>query len=148
MHKIIEDGVSSVEMILFEKSGKVNVKFDASNSEIAADKLHFTNSIVNLISNAIKYSTEVPEIEITTKNVDDKILIKVRDNGIGIAQKYQKYIFDKYYRVPTGDIHNTKGFGIGLAYVKRVITAHNGNIEVESELNKGTTFKIWLPLFT
>jgi len=147
INEIIEDAISTVEMILFEKGGKIDVKFDASNSEIIVDKLHFTNVIVNLLSNAIKYSKELPAIEITTKNIDDKILIEVKDNGIGVALKYHKYVFDKYYRVPTGDIHNTKGFGIGLAYVKRVVEAHDGNVEIESELNIGTIIKIWLPLF-
>ncbi len=147
INDIIEDGISGVEMILFEKGGKIDVRFDAQHSYVIADKLHLTNIVVNLISNAIKYSKELPIIEITTKNIDDKILIEVKDNGIGIALKYQKYIFEKYYRVPTGDIHNTKGFGIGLAYVKKVIEAHDGKVEVESELYKGTVFKIWLPLF-
>jgi len=147
INNIIEDGISTVEMILFEKGGKIDVKFETSNSEIIADKLHFTNVIVNLLSNAIKYSNESPAIEITTKNIDNKILVEVKDNGIGVALKYQKYVFDKYYRVPTGDVHNTKGFGIGLAYVKRVVEAHDGNVEIESELNIGTTIKIWLPQF-
>ncbi len=146
IHKIIKDGISGVEMILFEKGGKISVKFDAQQSDVFADKLHLTNIVVNLISNAIKYSKKLPIIEITTKNIDNKILIEVKDNGIGIALKYQKYIFEKYYRVPTGDIHNTKGFGIGLAYVKKVVEAHDGKVEVESELHKGTVFKIWLPL--
>ncbi len=147
INKIIEDAISTVEMILFEKDGNIELKFDASNSEIIADKLHFTNVIVNLLSNAIKYSNESPEIKITTKNIEEKLLIEVEDNGIGIALKYQKYIFDKYYRVPTGDVHNTKGFGIGLAYVKKVVEAHDGNVEIESELNRGTIIRIWLPTF-
>ncbi len=146
-HKIIEDAISTVEMILYEKGGKIEIKFDALNVEVIADKLHFTNVIVNLLSNAIKYSGQSPKIKITTKNIDGKILIEIKDNGIGIAMKYQKYIFDKYYRVPTGDVHNIKGFGIGLAYVKKVVEAHDGNVEIESELNKGTTIKIWFPLF-
>ncbi|MCK5731375.1 MAG: HAMP domain-containing histidine kinase, partial [Draconibacterium sp.] len=147
INEIIDDAISTVEMILFEKGGKIDVKFDASNSEIIADKLHFANVIVNLLSNAIKYSNESPKIKITTKIIEGRLLIEVEDNGIGIALKYQKYIFDKYYRVPTGDVHNIKGFGIGLAYVKKVVEAHDGNIELESELNKGTIMKIWLPLF-
>ncbi|MCK5730813.1 MAG: HAMP domain-containing histidine kinase [Draconibacterium sp.] len=147
IHEIIKDGISTVEMILFEKGGKIEIDFDAVKNDIIADKLHLTNVVVNLLSNAIKYSKESPNIKITTKNIEDKILITVKDNGIGIALKYQKYIFDKYYRVPTGDVHNTKGFGIGLAYVKKVVEAHDGNVEIESELNRGTTIKILLPLF-
>ncbi|NOR76710.1 MAG: GHKL domain-containing protein [Draconibacterium sp.] len=147
IHEIIKDGISTVEMILFEKGGKIEIDFDAVKNDIIADKLHLTNVVVNLLSNAIKYSKESPNIKITTKNIEDKILILVKDNGIGIALKYQKYIFDKYYRVPTGDVHNTKGFGIGLAYVKKVVEAHDGNVEIESELNRGTIIKILLPLF-
>ena len=147
INEIIEDAISTVEMILLEKGGNIELKFGAENDDFFGDKLHFTNVIVNLLSNAIKYSNKSPKIKIATKNIEGKLLIEVEDNGIGIALKYQKYIFDKYYRVPTGDVHNTKGFGIGLAYVKKVVEAHDGNIELESELNRGTTIKIWLPTF-
>ncbi|NOR73826.1 MAG: GHKL domain-containing protein [Draconibacterium sp.] len=148
LHEIIIDGVSTVEMMLLEKGGTIETKLEASNSEIIADKLHITNVLVNLLSNAIKYSKESPYIEISTKIMDEKILVSVKDNGIGIPLKYQKFIFQNYYRVPTGDVHNSKGFGIGLAYVKKVVEAHNGNVTVESDLDKGSTFTIILPLIS
>ncbi len=147
LHEIIDDGISTVRMILMDKGGKIDTKFRATKSDVFADKLHITNVIVNLLSNAIKYSKETPEIEIITGNNQDGIVVEVKDNGIGIPLKYQKYIFEKYYRVPTGDVHNTKGFGIGLAYVKKVVEAHDGNVAVESEPNKPTIFKVSLPLF-
>jgi two-component system phosphate regulon sensor histidine kinase PhoR len=147
LHEIIEDGISTVEMILAENNGSIQTKFEALDFEIIADKLHVTNVIVNLLSNAIKYSKEAPVIVITTRNSEGKIAIEIKDNGIGIPVKYQKSIFQKYYRIPTGEVHNIKGFGIGLAYVKKVIEAHNGDVSVESELNKGSVFTIWLPFY-
>ncbi len=148
LHDIINDGVSAVEMMLLEKGGTIETKLLALNSEIFADKLHITNVFVNLLSNAIKYSKESPHIEISTKIFDEKIHVEVKDNGIGIPLKYQKFIFQNYYRVPTGDVHNSKGYGIGLAYVKKVVEAHNGNVWVESNLDKGSIFTINLPLIS
>ncbi|MBT3386175.1 MAG: HAMP domain-containing histidine kinase [Prolixibacteraceae bacterium] len=148
LHDIIDDGVTTIEMILLETGGIIETKLEASNSEIFADKLHITNVLVNLLSNAIKYSKELPRIEISTKILDEKILVNVKDNGIGIPLKYQKFIFQNYYRVPTGDVHNSKGFGIGLAYVKKVVEAHNGSVIVESKIDKGSIFTIQLPLIS
>lgn len=144
--EILNDAISSVEIILIEKGGKIESKLNAANAKVLVDKLHFSNAIVNLLSNAIKYSKEDLFIELTTQLTKDGIIIEVKDNGIGIPAKYQKYIFEKYYRVPTGDIHNIKGFGIGLAYVKKVIEAHDGRVEVESVVNKGSIFRVLLPL--
>lgn len=147
LHDIIEDGISTVEMILAENNGTIITNFEALNSEVIADKIHVANVIVNLLSNAIKYSKAAPIIEINTKNIEGEILMEVKDNGIGIPVKYQKFIFQKYYRIPTGDIHNIKGFGIGLAYVRKVVEAHNGDVSVESEVNNGSVFKICLPCY-
>lgn len=147
LHDVINDSISTVEMILAENSGSVKISLEALNSEIIADKLHITNVMVNLLSNAIKYSKEAPLIEITTRNFEGKVCVEVKDNGIGIPLKYQKFIFRKYYRIPTGDVHNIKGFGIGLAYVKKVVEAHNGSVLVESELNTGSAFTIMLPYY-
>ena len=108
--------------------------------------MHLTNVIYNLIDNAIKYTEVPPEISITTENEKDGILILVRDNGIGISKENQKKIFDTLFRVPTGNVHNVKGFGLGLSYVKAVAEKHGGIISVESELGKGSCFKLYFPL--
>lgn len=140
IESIINDAVSTFEMLLGDVNGKIDCVFDAKNTGVYADKMHFINVFVNLISNAIKYSKNSPDIKISTQNHNDTIEIRIADKGIGIPLKYQKHIFDKYYRVPTGDVHNVKGFGIGLAYVKSVVESHDGSIEVLSEVDKGTTF--------
>jgi two-component system phosphate regulon sensor histidine kinase PhoR len=106
-----------------------------------------TDVFVNLITNSIKYSNEKPVIRIETRNVDHMVEIMVSDNGIGIPSREYMHIFEKYYRISTGDMHNTKGFGIGLYYVKTVIKAHHGKITVKSENRKGSTFLITLPVF-
>jgi two-component system, OmpR family, phosphate regulon sensor histidine kinase PhoR len=146
MHIVIEDAVNNIGFQIMRKSGKIVQNLNASNSVIEADKTHITNLIYNLLDNANKYSPEKPFIIITTENRDRGILIEVRDKGIGISKTNIKKIFDKLYRVPTGNIHNVKGFGLGLSYVKAIVDKHNGTINVESELKKGTTFRVFLPL--
>ena len=110
-----------------------------------ADRVHLTNIIFNLIDNAIKYTKQHPEIVVTTYNTAEGIMIEVKDNGIGISKENQRKIFDKFYRVPTGNVHNVKGFGLGLSYVLAVVLKHSGTISVDSELGKGSTFKVHLP---
>jgi len=110
------------------------------------NEVHFTNVLVNILENAIKYSPNIPEIEIFTENVKDVILIKVRDHGLGMSKIAQKRVFEKFYREHTGDLHNVKGHGLGLAYVKRIVEDHNGQVYVESEKGKGSTFIIKIPL--
>ena len=105
-----------------------------------------TNIIHNLLDNAKKYSTNTPEINISTSIKQDKFVIEIADNGIGISSQAQKHIFNKFYRVPTGNLHNVKGFGLGLNYVKTMIIRHDGSISLKSELGKGTTFRIQFPL--
>jgi signal transduction histidine kinase len=120
--------------------------FNAANAEIMVDEVHFSNIFSNLIDNALKYSKENPLIVVATKNVDDKLLIQVRDNGIGIPQEDLKHVFEQFYRVHTGNLHNVKGFGLGLSYVKQIVEQHGGQIWVESELGKVTTFNILMPI--
>lgn len=126
--------------------GTISEKLDAKNSLIEVDEVHFTNVIYNLLDNAVKYKRGNPVLQITTWNKGDGVVISIKDNGIGISKENTERIFEKFFRVPTGNIHNVKGFGLGLAYVKKIIELHGGNISIESELNVGTKFDIFLPL--
>ena len=112
---------------------------------IKADKVHLSNVIFNLLDNANKYSPRKPQIMVSTADADGGIYISVNDKGMGISKANQKKIFDKLYRIPTGDVHNVKGFGLGLSYVKFIIEKHGGTIQVESEPGKGSTFTLFLP---
>ena len=112
---------------------------------MTGDKTHLTNAVCNLIDNAVKYSHEKPEITIQTFNGNQNLIFKVSDKGIGIEKEYQKKVFDKFFRVPTGDVHDVKGFGLGLAYIKAIVELHEGTIELESEKGNGTIFTITLP---
>ena len=109
------------------------------------DETHFTNIINNLLDNANKYSPDKPQIKITVTDANKGIKIAVEDKGEGISHEARKFIFDQFYRVPTGNVHNIKGFGLGLSYVKAIVTAHAGNIEVKSEPGKGSIFTVFLP---
>lgn len=126
--------------------GKISGELNATESQIEIDTVHFTNVISNLLDNAVKYSPEKPEILVQTENKNGRILIRVKDHGIGIKKEDQKRIFEKFYRVPTGNIHNVKGFGLGLSYVKKIVEEHQGTISLKSEINKGTEFEIGLPM--
>jgi two-component system phosphate regulon sensor histidine kinase PhoR len=114
--------------------------------EIKGDPMHLTNVISNLLENAMKYTQRNPVIGLSTRNEEGMVVVSVSDNGIGISKEDQKRIFDKFYRVPTGNVHNVKGFGLGLSYVKLIVEQHGGKIRVKSEPNKGTQFDIHLPL--
>ena len=127
------------------KNGQIVKNLDAVHSIAELDEVHFTNVMFNLIDNAIKYSNGSPDITISTADIPGGFSVSIQDRGIGINKADQKRIFDQFYRVSTGNVHNVKGFGLGLAYVKNVVKAHNGTIEIDSEPGHGTRFTIFLP---
>lgn len=144
-NSIIHDCMKSFELQLAHTHGKIELRPKAQNTIIYGDKTQLTNALRNLLDNSIKYSLKKTELLIQTFNLDNNIAISVNDKGVGIKKEHQKKVFDKFYRVPTGDVHNVKGFGLGLAYVKKIIELHQGTIGLESEKGKGTTFTITLP---
>ncbi len=145
MHALINDCIKCINIQVENKQGEIKVNLNAEQFLISGDRTHLTNALCNLIDNAVKYSKEKPELSITSFNTYDTLSIVFTDNGIGIEEKYHKMVFDKFFRVPTGNTHNIKGFGLGLAYVKKIIELHNGTIELKSEKGNGTTFTITLP---
>lgn len=146
IQEVIDDAIEHVHLILEDRQGKITTHFNAIRTSVLLNEVHFINVIVNILENAIKYSPNVPKIDVFTENVKDYIIIKVRDNGIGMSKIAQKRVFEKFYREHTGDLHDVKGHGLGLAYVKKIIDEHNGQIYVESEKGKGSTFIIKIPL--
>ncbi len=146
IHELLGECVESYKTQIETNGGKITLNLNAEKCITIADKVHLLNVFSNLIDNARKYSTRQPEIIISTENKSNAILIRFFDNGIGIAPENLKMIFEKFYRVPTGNIHNVKGFGLGLFYVKYIIEEHNGKINVQSKPGIGSTFEIDLPL--
>ena len=146
IHDIINDAIEHVNLILEDRQGSLITHFNAIRNTVLINDVHFTNVVVNILENAVKYSPNTPEIEIFTENIKDMIIIKIKDKGLGMSKVAQKRVFEKFYREHTGDIHNVKGHGLGLAYVKRIVDDHNGQVYVESEKGKGSTFIIKLPL--
>jgi len=147
-HQVIKDVVENFTLQLEEKNGRAEVLLNAENDFIDADEVHFSNLIINLIDNAIKYSKvdQPPIIKITTQSTPKSIVIVIEDNGIGMNKETVKRVFEKFYRAHTGNIHNVKGFGLGLSYVKTMVEAHGGEIKVDSVLGKGSTFTMEFPL--
>ena len=145
IHEIIQKCVQSFGIIINTANGSLKTNFQATDPIIRMDKTHLINVISNLIDNAVKYSSNAPSIVISTSNIDNGIKVIVEDNGKGMSKEECKLIFDQFYRVPTGSVHDVKGFGIGLFYVKRILSKHGGKIEVKSEINKGTKMIFWLP---
>ena len=146
VEEVIEDAIEHVNLILEDKKKKIDLHFEASRTTVLLNDFHFTNVIVNILENAIKYTPSIPKIDIYTENIKDMLLIKVKDNGLGMSKIAQKRVFEKFYREHTGDLHNVKGHGLGLAYVKQIVEDHNGQVYVESEKGKGSTFIIKIPL--
>lgn len=144
VNELIKKSINDLQPLIEQKKAVVKTTFTGTDSIVHADKPYLRLCFINLIENAIKYAQN-PEIDITTKTEGNQFLISVKDNGIGIASKHQKKIFDRFYRITDGELHTSKGFGLGLNFVKKVIDTHNGKIEVKSEPGKGSTFTIKLP---
>ena len=143
--ELIEQAINKVQPLIEERNAKLELRMDKDKFEIHADKEHLELAVVNLLENALKYSDD-PKIVIEAGKSENDFYISIKDNGIGIEKKYVKNIFKKFYRVPTGDIHNVKGFGLGLNFVKRIIDAHNGKIKVNSLPGIGTEFRLFIPI--
>lgn len=145
IHSLIESAIESHELQIKMNNIKMKVELKAKRHYIIADRIHLLNVLNNLLDNAIKYTPDKPKITITTWNGNKGIYIRIKDNGIGIDPKYQANVFKNLYRVPKGDIHDVRGFGLGLYYAKSVVDSHNGNISLESEPGKGSSFEVFLP---
>ncbi|MCT4663960.1 MAG: HAMP domain-containing histidine kinase [Flavobacteriales bacterium] len=145
IHDLLDSIIEISEVQVKSKDGYILKNFKAENTEIEVDQVHFTNILVNLLDNAYKYCKERPEIEVESLNDQTNLYLYIKDKGIGMKKEHSKRVFDRFYRVPTGNIHNVKGYGLGLSYVKEVIEKHKGTIQVQSELDKGTTFLITIP---
>jgi signal transduction histidine kinase len=148
-NELIDSVVQTFNIKVVQNGGTIETNLDAVNSTIKADEMHFTNIIYNLMDNAVKYKRDDVGLQliVSTRSDSTHLYIQVEDNGIGIHRDDLKRIFDKFYRVPTGNTHNVKGFGLGLAYVRKMVELHHGTIKATSELGKGTRFMITLPLY-
>ncbi|WP_301400574.1 sensor histidine kinase [Polaribacter huanghezhanensis] len=146
MDDIVEDAISHVRLLVTDKKGNITTHLHALQSEVLGNDLHLTNVVVNILENALKYSNDEPNIEVFTESTAKFFILKIKDDGIGMSKSAQKYVFDKFYREHKGDIHNVKGHGLGLAYVKEIVESHQGTVFVESEKGKGSTFTVKLPL--
>lgn len=146
IHELIKKASVTFKLSIEQQQGDLYFDLKANAVKIYADKVHITNVLYNLLDNAVKYCIDEPHIKIETDNFNNGIAIYIHDNGKGMTKDQSRQIFDKFYRVPTGSVHDVKGFGLGLFYVKEIIKAHKGKINVISEINKGSTFQFWLPL--
>ncbi|MBL4641968.1 MAG: HAMP domain-containing histidine kinase [Flavobacteriaceae bacterium] len=146
MNDIVEEAISHVDLLVKNQEGNITTHLHALQSEVLGNHLHLTNVIVNMLENALKYSEDKPNIEVFTESTSKFFVIKIKDDGIGMGKSAQKYVFNKFYREHKGNIHNVKGHGLGLAYVKEIIENHQGTVFVESEKGKGSTFTVKIPL--
>ncbi len=145
LNRIVGQVAGNFSLQIEEREGHLTIETEAENAVVEADLTHVTSMISNLLDNANKYSPEKPEIKIATRNRPDGVEIRVSDKGLGISKEARRLIFDRFYRVHTGNVHNVKGFGLGLAYVKAMMAAHRGSVEVHSELGKGSEFVLFFP---
>lgn len=146
LHDIIEDAITHVSLLVEDRNGKINTHFEALVSELPANQFHLTNVLVNMLENAIKYSDNAPEIDVYTESTNKFFIFKIKDSGIGMSKSVHKQVFNKFYREQNGNIHDVKGHGLGLAYVKEIVEKHHGTVFVESEKGIGSTFTVQLPL--
>ena len=146
VHDIIKKAIAHVELIVQDRGGYIETHLNADRSEALANEVHFGNVLVNILDNAVKYSPDAPKIDVYTEVANNNIVIRVQDQGAGMSKAVLKKVFEKFYREHTGDIHNVKGHGLGLAYVKKIVDDHQGEVYAESEKGKGSTFFIKLPL--
>lgn len=145
IHELINRLLINFQLQLNEKQGQIIKHFKATDPYIDVDEMHFSSLITNLLDNALKYNDKIPFIEVSTENVGDRFLISIKDNGMGLSKDDQRKVFEKFYRVQKGNLHDTKGFGLGLSYVKTIVEKHRGSIFVESKLKEGSTFIINIP---
>lgn len=145
VHDVVSDAKNNIDFVVSNKKGKIDIRLEAKDPMIFADRVHITNMVYNLVDNAIKYSPKLLDITIIVSDTPNSLVLQVADKGIGISQDKLKHIFDRFYRVTTGNIHDVKGFGIGLAYVKQIVQMHKGKIEVKSKPGEGSIFTITLP---
>jgi len=144
-HELIQQVIEINQPMLMAKNGSIQTAFEAVPSGLNIDEVHMSNVINNLIDNAVKYSSQAPVINISTYSNETGFHIQVSDQGIGMQKEVLTQVFEPFYRVPTGNVHNVKGFGLGLSYVKKIVEAHGGNVQVKSQLGKGSTFEITIP---
>jgi len=145
VHEVIDRALENINLQIEKRDGMINKQLTADNKSVIADEVHLTNIIYNLLDNANKYSRDKPEITIATKNQNGGIIVQISDKGIGMSKDVVNRIFEKFYREPTGNLHDVKGFGLGLTYVKTILDALGGTIKVKSDIAKGSTFEIYLP---
>ncbi|MFT4594614.1 MAG: two-component system phosphate regulon sensor histidine kinase PhoR [Polaribacter sp.] len=145
VHDVVSQVLQNMKIQLEQRGGQFITDLKAINTLVEADEIHLTNVVFNLVDNALKYTDKIPVIKVGTRNEQQGIVVFIEDNGIGITKDNQKKIFEKLFRVPTGNIHNVKGFGLGLSYVKAIVDKHNGWIKVKSEPNRGSRFEILIP---
>ena len=145
VHETIRTAIANIALQVEKRGGQIISDLSASVAKIKADALHLANIIHNLLDNANKYTPQSPQITVSTRSDTQGIRIQVADNGIGLRSEDQKRIFEKYFRVSTGNVHDVKGFGLGLSYVRMMVEAHGGRVEVRSEINRGATFEVFLP---
>jgi two-component system phosphate regulon sensor histidine kinase PhoR len=146
LHDTIEDAITHVSLLSEDRGGKIEIHLEALESELPGNQFHLTNVVVNMLENAIKYSEGAPKIEVYTESTPKFFIFKIKDSGIGMNKTVQKQVFNKFYREQKGNIHDVKGHGLGLAYVKEIVEKHHGTVFVESEKGKGSIFTVKLPL--